>query len=164
MEIRQNENIIRTKSFLERVILEELDKLMASGVSYMGFVIMGQVIEVLGSFLDSKPMKAKGQSFFRFSKAVDCLFGGRYRVLNRKGWLYDKLRNQMVHTFIPSEDLLIFKDGKAAGGYVHLEEADGKIVLIADSFRKDIERACARLLQLLEEGKLKPKNIGFGYE
>ena len=64
MEIRQNENIIRTKSFLEKVILEELDKLMASGVSYMGFVIMGQVIEVLGSFLDSKPMKAKGQSFF----------------------------------------------------------------------------------------------------
>ena len=67
---------------------------------------MGQAIEVLGGFLDNKPMKAKGQSSRRFSNSVNRLFGGRYRLLNDKLYLYDKLRNQMTHTFIPGGDLL----------------------------------------------------------
>ena len=86
--------------FLEEVIIRELGKMQEIEISYMPFVLMGQAIEVLGSFLDNKPMKAKGQSSRRFSNSVNRLFGGRYRLLNDKLYLYDKLRNQMTHTFI----------------------------------------------------------------
>ena len=87
--------------FLEEVIIRELGKMQEIEISYMPFVLMGQAIEVLGGFLDNKPMKAKGQSSRRFSNSVNRLFGGRYRLLNDKLYLYDKLRNQMTHTFIP---------------------------------------------------------------
>ena len=93
--------------FLEEVIIRELGKMQEIEISYMPFVLMGQAIEVLGGFLDNKPMKAKGQSSRRFSNSVNRLFGGRYRLLNDKLYLYDKLRNQMTHTFIPGGDLLL---------------------------------------------------------
>ena len=81
--------------FLEEVIIRELGKMQEIEISYMPFVLMGQAIEVLGGFLDNKPMKAKGQSSRRFSNSVNRLFGGRYRLLNDKLYLYDKLRNQI---------------------------------------------------------------------
>lgn len=147
--------------FLQEVIIQELGKAQQAELSYMHFVLMGQAIEVLGSFLDSKPMKAKGQSAKRFSMAVNGLFGGRYRLLNDKYMLYDKLRNQMTHTFIPSADLLLLNRQDASGKYHHLEYTDGKLVLVGEIFYTDICAACARLSRLLKEGKVKAKNIAF---
>ena len=60
METR--EQIERIEHFIREVVVNEIAKLQGVGLSYMQFVIMGQAIEVLGSFLDNKPMKAKGQS------------------------------------------------------------------------------------------------------
>ena len=107
--------------FLEEVIIRELGKMQEIEISYMPFVLMGQAIEVLGGFLDNKPMKAKGQSSRRFSNSVNRLFGGRYRLLNDKLYLYDKLRNQMTHTFIPGGDLLLLNHADPAGRYQHLQ-------------------------------------------
>ena len=64
------EQIERIEHFIREVIVDEITKLQGVGLSYMQFVIMGQAIEVLGSFLDNKPMKAKGQSAKRFSLGV----------------------------------------------------------------------------------------------
>ncbi len=147
--------------FLQEVVIRELGKAQQAGLSYMHFVLMGQAIEVLGSFLDSKPVKAKGQSAKRFSMAANGLFGGRYRLLNDNHMLYDKLRNQMTHTFIPSADLLLLNRQDASGKYRHLEYADGKLVLVGEIFYADICAACARLSRLLKEGKVKAKNIAF---
>ena len=61
------EQIERIEHFIREVIVDEITKLQGVGLSYMQFVIMGQAIEVLGSFLDNKPMKANGQSAKRFS-------------------------------------------------------------------------------------------------
>ena len=83
------EQIERIEHFIREVVVNEIAKLQGVGLSYMQFVIMGQAIEVLGSFLDNKPMKAKGQSAKRFSLGVKKLFGGRYRLLNDNGFLYD---------------------------------------------------------------------------
>ena len=131
------------------------------GLSYMQFVIMGQAIEVLGSFLDNKPMKAKGQSAKRFSLGVKKLFGGRYRLLNDNCFLYDKLRNQMTHTFIPGNDLILLNQAENTKGYKHLQMADGKLVLISEVFYKDICNACERLLEAIKSGVLSPKNIAY---
>jgi len=68
METR--EQIERIEHFIREVVVNEIAKLQGVGLSYMQFVIMGQAIEVLGSFLDNNPMKAKGQSAKRFSLGV----------------------------------------------------------------------------------------------
>lgn len=160
----KEEQIQRTELFLEELIIRELGKLKDSGLSYMQFVLMGQAIEVLGSFLDSKPVKARGQSARRFSKAINYLLGGRYRVLNDNYFLYDKLRNQMTHTFMPGGDLLLLDRMDPAGEFRHLEYKDGKLVLIGEVFYEDLCRAATRLTEGLKAGKIKPKNIGFEYE
>ena len=162
--MEKEEQIKQIKSFLEEVIVQEIGKLQQIDLSYMQFVIMGQAIEVLGSFLDNKPMKAKGQSSRRFSMGVDRLLGGRYRLLNNNYFLYDKLRNQMTHTFIPSGDLLLLDQRDPAGIYTHLHYHGKKLVLVAEVFYEDICEACKRLISYLEAGKVKPKNIAFEYE
>lgn len=162
--MEDKEQIKQIEVFLDEVIIRELGKLQQAGLSYMQFVLMGQTIEVLGGFLDNKPMKAKGQSSRRFSNGVNRLFGGRYRLLNDNYFLYDKLRNQMTHTFIPGGDLLLLSHEDSTGNYKHLEYKDGKLVLIGTVFYQDICKACRRLMVHLEEGKIRPKNIAFEYE
>lgn len=158
------EQIKRIELFLEEMMIRELGKLKDAGLSYMHFVLMGQAIEVLGGFLDAKPMKARGQSARRFSRAIDYLFGGKYRVVNNNYFLYDKLRNQMTHTFIPGGDLLLLDRADSSGEYRHLKYKDGKLVLIGEIFYEDLCQATARLITSLKTGKIKPKNIGFEYE
>ena len=155
------EQIERSEHFLREVVEKEIAKLQGVGLSYMQFVIMGQAIEVLGSFLDNKPMKAKGQSAKRFSLAVKKLFGGRYRQLNDNSFLYDKLRNQMTHTFIPGGDLILLNQSENTNGYKHLQMTNGKLVSMSEIFYEDICKACERLLEALKSGVLPPKNIAY---
>lgn len=162
--MKNKEQIDRIESFLNEVVIKELGKLKSAGLSYMQFVLMGQAIEVLGGFLDNKPMKAKGQSSKRFSAGVNYLFGGRYRLLNDNYFLYDKLRNQMTHTFIPGGDLLLLNETGNGDDLRHLSNADGRLVLVADVFYQDICMACNRLIDNLRTGRIKPKNIAFEYE
>ncbi len=157
----KEEQIKHIEEFLDTVIVQELGKLQSVNLTYMQFVLMGQAIEVLGSFLDNKPMKAKGQSSRRFAQGVNWLFGGKYRLLNTNFVLYDKLRNQMTHTFIPGGDLLLIASRDSEGKYKHLEYCDGKLVLVGEVFYEDICTACKRLVRLLREGKVKAKNIAF---
>ena len=155
------EQIERIEHFIHEVIVNEIKKLQGVGLSYMQFVIMGQAIEVLGSFLDNKPMKAKGQSAKRFSLGVKKLFGGRYRLLNDNGFLYDKLRNQMTHTFIPGNDLILLNLVDNKSGYKHLQVVNGKLVLISEIFCEDVCRAAERLIEAFKNGVLSPKNIAY---
>lgn len=70
----------------------------------------------------------------------------------------------MTHTFLPGEDLLLLSARENPEGYEHLDRTGGRLVLIADVFYQDIRRACGRLMVLLKEGRVKPKNIAFGDE
>ena len=156
-----SEQINRIEYFLRNVMIKELSKVVELELSYMQFVIMGQAVEVLGSFLDTKPMKAKGQSAKRFASGVTKLFGGRYRLLNENYYLYDKLRNQMTHTFIPGSDLILLNQADNKNGYKHLQIVEGKLVLISEVFNEDIHKASERLLEAIKNGVLSPKNIAY---
>lgn len=156
--------IIRTEKFLREVVIRELGKMQSGSFDYMQFVVMGQAIEVLGGFLDHKPIKSRGQASRRFEAAVNCLLGGKYRLWNENGYLYQKLRNQMTHTFLSSPDVLLLNWEEGNETYRHLEKKDGRLVLISGVFYRDICRACERLLALMKEGVIKPKNIAFGDE
>ena len=156
-----SEQINRIEYFLRDIMIKELSKMVELQLSYMQFVVMGQAVEILGSFLDNKPMKAKGQSAKRFATSVTKLFGGRYRLMNENYYLYDKLRNQMTHTFIPGGDLLLLNRNENKNGYEHLKITEGKLVLISEVFYEDICTAVDRLCEALKTGKIKPKNIGY---
>ena len=58
--MENEEQIKQIKLFLDEVIVQELGKLQQINLSYMQFVLMGQAIEVLGSFLDNKPFRKMG--------------------------------------------------------------------------------------------------------
>jgi hypothetical protein len=155
------EQVERIERFLHDVVIVELSKMQGIGLSYMPFVVMGQAIEVLGSFLDQKPMKAKDQSARRFSLCVNKLLGGRYRLLNDKNRLYDILRNQMTHTFLPGKNLLLLNRTENHKGYRHLEQVGERLVLISEDFHEDLCRAVERLCVALKERRLKSKTISY---
>jgi hypothetical protein len=157
----ENDQVERIERFLHEVVIAELSRLQGIGLSYMQFVVMGQAIEVLGGFLDQKPMKAKDQSARRFSLSVNKLFGGRYRLLNDKNALYHVLRNQMTHTFLPGARLLLLDRARNHEGYRHLEQVGERLVLISEDFFEDICRAAERLCEALREKRLKPKPISY---
>ncbi|MDR0766790.1 MAG: hypothetical protein LBF09_07655 [Odoribacteraceae bacterium] len=155
------ENIERIERFLHDVIVVELSRMQGIGLSYMPFVAMGQAIEVLGGFLDGKPMKARGQSARRFSACVNKLLGGKYRLANEKNRLHDALRNQMTHAFLPGKELLLLDRASNRAGYKHLQEVDGRLVLVSEDFHDDLCRAVERLRVALVEGRLEAKAISY---
>ncbi|MDL2251816.1 hypothetical protein LJC12_03090 [Odoribacter sp. OttesenSCG-928-J03] len=159
--MEEKEKIERIELFLAE-LKDELGKLQDAGLNYMHFVIMGQTIEVLGGFLDTKPLKAKDQSAKRFSAAINYLFGGQYRIRNEKRALYDKLRNQMTHSFIPGKGVKLLNRANNNTGGSHLDIVNGSLILISEDFFDDIIKASNRLSDLLKSGKIKPKTIAFG--
>lgn len=162
--MENEKQIEKIERFLKEVVIRDLEKLQEADLSYMHFVLMGQTIEVLGGFLDRKPMKAEGQSSRRFAAGVKYLFGGRYRLLNENNFLYDTLRNQMTHTFIPARNLCLVNEKGETVKARHLSVKEGRLTLVSSVFYEDICRACDRLLVILKEGHVKPKNIAFGDE
>ncbi|MGL5681895.1 MAG: hypothetical protein ACRDDZ_02430 [Marinifilaceae bacterium] len=157
----ESEKIEKIEHFINNVIISQLGMLQQTDATFISFVAMGQAIEVMGSLLDNKPMKAKGQSSKRFNACINYLLGGGYRIHNENMYLYDKLRNQMVHTFIPSGDILLIREKDNLQGMKHLTKVDGRLVLISEQMYADICKAAQRLCSLLHSGKVKAKNIGF---
>lgn len=155
------EKIERIEHFINNILIKELGLVQGIGATYISFVAMGQAIEVLGSLLDNKPMKAKGQSGKRFDACINYLMGGKYRIYNQNHYLYDKLRNQMVHTFIPSSDIELLSISNNEHHLEHLSQHDGKLVLISETMYEDICKASDRLCQLLRNGKIKVKNLNY---
>ncbi|MBP3419285.1 MAG: hypothetical protein J6K74_01670 [Marinifilaceae bacterium] len=163
MHMEQEEQIKRIEAFIDTIIKGELKQIIESNALYMKFVLIGQTIEVLGALLDNKPMKAKGQSARRFNHAINSLFGGDYRVQNSDYYLYDKLRNQMTHSFIPGGDIELYSHASDTDKK-HMKRDNGVLVMVADEFFRDIVAASNRLLYLIRVGKIKAKNIAFDYE
>lgn len=158
--MEQEEQIKRIEAFVDTLIKGELKQIIDSKALYMKFVLIGQTIEVLGALLDNKPMKAKGQSAKRFNHAINSLFGGDYRVQNSDYYLYDKLRNQMTHSFIPGGDIELYNTALDTPKK-HMKKEGGILVMVADEFYNDIVQASNRLLYLIKVGKVKAKNIAF---
>lgn len=149
----------RIEAFLDEVIVGELGKLQGISLTCMHFVLMGQAVEVLGSFLDNKPFKARDQAAKRFEAGINKLFGGRYRLANENNELYQKLRNQMTHTFTPGGGLILLNRADVEPGIRHLDKIGTKWVLVAEDFYEDICRAADRLKAALRENKIPIKRI-----
>jgi len=154
-----NENNLSAKEFIQKVLIEETGRLVESGFHHFAFVIMAQALETLGSFLDSKPLKARDQSKLRFSHAINRLMPKEYSPLNNNHKLYDQLRASMAHTFTASRSLFLTSKDNPEFGKKHLQEINGKLILVTEDFYRDFKKACQRLIAGMEKGIVSDKKI-----
>lgn len=154
------EKIALQKEFVTKVLVEDIGKLIKSEQSLFAFILLAQGVEVLGGFVDNKPMKAPGQSAKRFSKSLNLFMGKRYRAINLNHKFYYSYRNQLTHSFIPSRDLILTTKAKSPEGTAHLGKYDGRLVLVLEDLYCDFKRGCNMLFMLLDSGKIKPTMVG----
>jgi hypothetical protein len=120
---------------------------------------MAQGLETLGSFLDSKPLKAREQSKLRFSHAINKLMPVKYAKLNNNHVLYDQLRASLAHTFTSSRQIYLTSKLDSTYGNKHIQEVEGKLILVAEEFYKDFTKACERLMEGMNKGIVTEKKI-----
>ncbi|MFA8436447.1 MAG: hypothetical protein ACEPOZ_18210 [Marinifilaceae bacterium] len=147
------------KRFIKKIFIEEIGRLQEEGFHFFSFILMGQAIEALGSFLDQKPLKARAQSSKRFSKSLNLVMGYKYRKVNQDHWFYDKFRNQLTHSFVPSKSLLLTHRAQKPEGVEHLQWLDDRLVLVAEDMYEDLVNGCYKLFRMIDKGEVKVKRI-----
>ncbi|MFO7878574.1 MAG: hypothetical protein ACQES0_07590 [Bacteroidota bacterium] len=151
---------MEAEKFIREVMVAEIRALLKHDHERAAFVMMGQSIEVLGAFLDDKPLKARQQSKKRFRNALYHLFPGKYSSMNRGDRLYNEFRSSLTHMLVPSARLKLTSRDMSG----HLTEKEGKLVLHAGSLADDIERAGEAIIKRLNSGELRRKRIGFDWQ
>lgn len=153
------ENNLSAKDFIQKVFIDDLKRLIDAQLYHFAFVIMAQGLETLGSFLDSKPLKARDQSKLRFSHAINRLMPREYATWNNNHRLYDQLRASLAHTFTTSKYLILTSENDSTLGKKHLIELDGQLVLVAEKFYTDFKKACLRLFDGMDKRIITEKKI-----
>ncbi len=150
---------LSAKDFIQKVFIEETNKLIENGSHHFAFVIMAQGLETLGSFLDNKPLKARDQSKLRFSHAINRLMPREYAGLNNNHRLYDQLRASLAHTFTAGRYVFLTSKSDHEFGKKHLQQVNNKLVIVAEYFYDDFTKACKRLIEGMEKGIISEKKI-----
>ncbi|MBQ1654124.1 MAG: hypothetical protein II060_10070, partial [Bacteroidales bacterium] len=101
-------------------ILNQAKSLVAEGHTAVATLVMSQLIEIMGSYFDAKPMRSREQSANRFNTAIYKLFPIKYSKANRKSFLYYQLRTSIVHTLTPTCSVAL----KSGASDQHLAEKD----------------------------------------
>jgi len=153
------DNKERIKAFVDKFFVIELKRLQEENFHHFSFILIGQAIETLGGFLDDKPLKARSQSMKRFNKCIRRLMPEYYSHINKDNFLYDKLRNQLVHSFSPSGSIYLTNRKKNTEGLRHLQKNNGKLVLVSEDLYEDLLRAINKFYKLLDENKVRVKNV-----
>ena len=156
-------NNLSAREFVQKVLIEDTKKLIDEKLFHFAFIIMAQGLEILGSFLDSKPLKAKEQSKLRFSHAVNRLMPNEYSKLNNNHKLYNQLRASLAHTFTVSRELYLTSKSEKLVEKEHLKEMEGKLIIVAEYFYNDFKKACLRLLEGMEKGLISEKKINMEF-
>lgn len=144
------------KYFLDKLLIQDVRKLIDSEQEYVALIIMSQSIETLGAFLDAKPFRAKAQSKKRFNLALKKLFPYKYRKANDKFFLYDKLRNHIAHILIPSARVKMIKPETEAK---HMDVTGGTLFISIEDFYADVKSATTQLISMIDKGELKYKRM-----
>lgn len=147
--------------FLRKHVLETVESTFNNSQLLFGFMTAAQAIEIMGSYLDDKPMRAKQQSLKRFSLAINRLFPQAYYDANYNNFLYNQLRACMTHMFLPTARLSL-NAGKGTKEKPHLCIYDGVMYLYSEDFLRDFRYAVSNLDRRIIEGRIKLKNISAG--
>lgn len=147
--------------FLQKQVMQSVKKVFDDNQLVFGFMLMAQATEILGSYLDYKPFRAKQQSFKRYCLSINKLFPYEYSKANDKGFLYYQLRACMTHMFIPTERISL-NSGWQSKEKPHLSISNEVMYLYSEDFFKDFQNAIEKLISLISSDKIKLKVISSG--
>jgi hypothetical protein len=86
--------------------------------------------------------------------ATDKLLGGKYSIANQGDYLYETLRNQLLHSLIPGNAVIF--DNTLTN---HLLLREKSLLFNPEQFLRDVETGANRLQKLMKEGKAFEKRI-----
>lgn len=139
-------------------ILNQAKSLVAEGHTAVATLVMSQLIEIMGSYFDAKPMRSREQSANRFNTAIYKLFPIKYSKSNRKSFLYYQLRTSIVHTLTPTCSVAL----KTGTSDQHLTEKEEITEIYIGNLLNDTEKAVGILIRLINEDKVKVKKLAAG--
>lgn len=139
-------------------ILNQAKSLVAEGHTAVATLVMSQLIEIMGSYFDAKPVRSREQSANRFNTAIYKLFPIKYSKANRKSFLYYQLRTSIVHTLTPTCSVAL----KSGASDQHLVEKDEITEIYIGNLLNDTEKAVVILIRLINEDKVKVKKLAAG--
>ena len=139
-------------------ILSQAKSLVAEGHTAVATLVMSQLIEIMGSYFDAKPMRSREQSANRFNTAIYKLFPIKYSKANKKSFLYYQLRTSIVHTLTPTCSVAL----KSGTSDLHLVEKDEITEIYVGNLLDDTEKAVGILIRLINEDKVKLKKLSAG--
>lgn len=148
-------------NFLKESILLPVRKTLDTSDTVFGFMVMGQAIEILGSYLDNKPIRAQRQSALRFSAALYNLFPPKYSKANRKNFLYIQLRSILTHTFIPTGKMSL-NFGLDSKEKHHLQLVNDVLYIYSENLYLDLEKAVNKLIYNINDNQIKLKKLSTG--
>lgn len=139
-------------------ILNQAKSLVAEGYTAVATLVMSQLIEIMGSYFDAKPMRSREQSANRFNTAIYKLFPIKYSKANKKSFLYYQLRTSIVHTLTPTCSVAL----KTGTSDQHLTEKEEITEIYVGNLLNDTEKAVGILIRLINEDKVKLKKLAAG--
>lgn len=144
-----------SSEYIDKFIILQAKKLQEQKLYLASVMVLIIGLEVMGGFFDKKPLKSPKQSKIRFKMATDKLLGGKYAALNKDDYLYESLRNQLVHSLLSGK----YFQWNITENESHLLESDHIIFFNPKVFFTDTEKAAYRLKQFITEGKAFEKRI-----
>ena len=139
-------------------ILNQAKSLAAEGHTAVATLVMSQLIEIMGSYFDAKPMRSREQSANRFNTAIYKLFPIKYSKANKKSFLYYQLRTSIVHTLTPTCSVAL----RSGTSDQHLTEKEEITEIYVGNLLCDTEKAVGILIRLINEDKVKVKKLAAG--
>ena len=139
-------------------ILNQAKSLVAEGHTAVATLVMSQLIEIMGSYFDAKPIRSREQSANRFNTAIYKLFPIKYSKANRKSFLYYQLRTSIVHTLTPTCSVAL----KSGASDQPIVEKDEITEIYIGNLLNDTEKAVVILIRLINEDKVKVKKLAAG--
>lgn len=146
--------LIDVPTYVERHLLAELREVAKVNAPTLLLTGIMQGIESLGALLDDKPLKARDQSKRRFRSALRRLFGARYREVDDRIDLYERLRNHLAHVRSISASIAVTEQAD-----LHLTSVSDVVNIHPATFLSDFEDACNRIIESDKNGRLPRKNI-----
>lgn len=143
--------------FIEENLIKNLRIVIDKDLIVFSFVLMAQGIEIMGAYLDNKPMRAVRQSAARFNIALSRLFPKEYLDNNKKGFLYKQLRSNIIHMYIPTSSIELRRGVSKSG--LHMQKKNDVLILYLEDFYEDYLKAIKKLIYLIKSNKLKLKKI-----
>lgn len=138
-----------TKKVIQQVLIGEVGQIIEKRYYYLSFIPLAIGIEFLGKCLrDDQDWHhyQPGSSRANFKKALEELMP-KYKSLDDKYDLYDKLRNGFAHAFISKPGIILSNRELAQKeGYKHLDEVNGDLALVSEDLYEDFKKACEKVI------------------